>query len=91
MGLVPYGASQAGWRRHPANLALKLTAMAGFAGGRVFAVDPGGMDTARRDMTWPEQTHKSTLVHPKQVAPFLSRWAAGWIKSRQNFIDAGGE
>ena len=78
-GLVPYSTSKAGLRHHSANFALELAAMEGFAGVRVFAVDPGSMDTAMRRVIWPEETDKSTLADPTKVALFFPRLAAGWI------------
>jgi NAD(P)-dependent dehydrogenase (short-subunit alcohol dehydrogenase family) len=78
-GLVPYGTSKAGLLHHSANFALELTEMEGFTGVRAFAVDPGGMDTAMRYVTWPEEKDKSTLADPTQVALFSTRLAAGWI------------
>jgi NAD(P)-dependent dehydrogenase (short-subunit alcohol dehydrogenase family) len=78
-GLVPYGTSKAGLRHHSANFALEPTETEGFAGVRIFIVDPGGMDTAMRYLAWPEETDKSTLADPTQVAPFFTRLAAGWI------------
>jgi 3-oxoacyl-[acyl-carrier protein] reductase len=47
-GLVAYGTSIAGLRHLSANFAVELAETEGFAGMRVFAVDPGGMDTAMR-------------------------------------------
>jgi 3-oxoacyl-[acyl-carrier protein] reductase len=78
-GLVPYSTSKAGLRHHSANFALELADMEGFAGVRVFAVDPGSMDTAMRRVIWPEETDKSTLADPTQVARFFPRLAAGQI------------
>jgi NAD(P)-dependent dehydrogenase (short-subunit alcohol dehydrogenase family) len=50
-GLVPYGTSKVGLRHHSANLVVELVETTGFAGVRVFLVDPGGMDTAMRYLT----------------------------------------
>jgi NAD(P)-dependent dehydrogenase (short-subunit alcohol dehydrogenase family) len=78
-GMVPYGTSKAGLRHHSANFAVELAESKGYAGVRVFLVDPGGMDTALRYLIYPEETDKSTLTAPKHVAPFFTRLAAGWI------------
>jgi NAD(P)-dependent dehydrogenase (short-subunit alcohol dehydrogenase family) len=78
-GMVPYGTSKAGLRHHSANFAVELAETEGFSGVRVFVVDPGGMDTALRYVSYPEETDKSALAEPKQVAPFFTRLAAGWI------------
>jgi NAD(P)-dependent dehydrogenase (short-subunit alcohol dehydrogenase family) len=78
-GLVAYGTSKAGLRHLSANIAVEFAEMEGFAGVHVFALDPGGMDTALRYVAYPEETDKSALADPIQVAPFFTRLAVGWM------------
>jgi NAD(P)-dependent dehydrogenase (short-subunit alcohol dehydrogenase family) len=76
---VAYGTSKAGLRYFATTFAQGLAGMEGFTNVHDFCVDPGGMDTPMRYVAYPEETDKSRLADPTQVARFFTYLAAGWI------------